>query len=269
MQSPPSTTASPTDIKESLSLAAKAQAVVDKRSQIKGESKEPAESALKTLSYKPFSPERAKEVEDNIAREARREREARKVSIIERSGLPARHLQQIESGIVDSDGGEWSSAMAIALKAVKAKKSALLWGHRGPGKTQIAVCVGVDLARECKGVRYYKAADFFTECREAMHDNKESAAIKKFVQYHLLIIDEAHVRGHSDYEERLLTRVFDGRYDAMRPTMVITNETKGQANKTLGPSIVSRLVGDGVVIECNWTSYRKKSDDRPHTTRHA
>lgn len=213
-------------------------------------------SSLKISNFKPVSAERERE---HAEREERRKRDAdsrKREYLLAESGLPQRHRAIDEYALKDSECGGWSEAHRKAERSVMEKGSVLLVGKRGPGKTQIATCIGLCRIASLFPVRYCTAADFFTECREAMHDNCESKAIKRFVGYDLLIIDEAHVRGQSDYEDRLLTRVMDARYRAVKSTIVITNETRQQAAKTLGASVVSRLHEDGLVIECNWKSFR-------------
>jgi len=59
------------------------------------------------------------------------------------------------------------------------------------------------------------------------------------------------------YEDDKLTHIMDKRYDAMLPTMLITNVTRQDFAAQLSPSIISRIRETGGGIECNWDSYRK------------
>jgi DNA replication protein DnaC len=169
------------------------------------------------------------------------------------SGLPQRHMV----AHIDDDG-PWSAASNAAWEAVQAGNSVLLLGPRGTGKTQIATLCGIRMASNARSVRYLKASDLFRQCREAMHDKGESDQISRFIRVSLLIVDEAHVRVDSDFEDRILTEIVDSRYDAYRPTILITNQSKERAAKSLGPSIVSRFHESGMVLECNWDSFRDR-----------
>ena len=262
MQSPPSTTASPTGIKESLSLAAKAQAGVDKRRSLAPKPAEPKPVAKSTPKIPNLLSDEDRE---KLRADSERREAARRYSdIIYRSDLPKRHMEAEVS-----DTGKWAEAKIRACDAIAFKQGVLLSGLRGTGKTQIAVACGRKSAELGRSVKYMQASELYRACREAMQDNRESARIKEFQRIGLLIVDEAHVRGETDYEDRTLTEIVNGRYMQSLPTILITNQGTDAAAKALGPSIVSRFHESGIVIECNWTSYRKKSDDRPHTTRHA
>jgi len=90
----------------------------------------------------------------------------------------------------------------------------------------------------------------------------EGEVIDKLVDAAFLVIDEAHVRGESVYEDNKLTHIIDERYDAMRPTMLITNLSNKDFAAQLSPSILSRIEEIGGGIECNWESYRKQATNK-------
>ena len=76
----------------------------------------------------------------------------------------------------------------------------------------------------------------------------------------LLAIDETHDRGHTEHEDRILSRIVNKRYAALRsPTILISNETRSAASESLGASIVSRVHEAGKVIECDWPSFREQA----------
>jgi DNA replication protein DnaC len=69
-------------------------------------------------------------------------------------------------------------------------------------------------------------------------------------------IDEAHERGSTDWENRTLTNIIDHRYDAMRCTLLLSNQSKEQFAESVGPSVTSRILETGEAIICNWPSFR-------------
>lgn len=268
MPSQPSTTASATDTKDLTQngSTAEAQAKLEelrKHQQIDGEPKRPRESMKKTLRFNMpddglSDDERDKRSADVEQERAERQRQHRAKEIIRASNLPLRHLKTRKTGLLNTPGGEFMTAESEAIEAVQNRQCVMLCGPRGPGKTQIATCVGVDCAERGVSVHYTDAADLFMHCREGMHEGKESERLKRYENYGLLIIDECHVRGESDYEDRLITRILNNRYNNLKPTMLITNQKRSEAAKSLGSSVVSRLHESGVVIECNWRSFRTK-----------
>lgn len=182
-------------------------------------------------------------------------RQQRTAAILNASGLPERHTSSYGD---QQPGTQWADACQKAINCIRRGNSVLLAGPRGRGKTQIAVACAFDAADRLRTVRYLKAMQLFRECRQAMKDNCEVQVVDQFCRYGLLIVDEAHVRGETDYEDRTLTEIVDRRYDDMKPTMFITNENKVESAKSLGASIVSRFQESGIVIECDWQSYRNR-----------
>lgn len=244
-----------------LKLAQQAQAEVDKRrkdAQISDARPSKPENANPTKSLKL---PRAVRSDDEIKAESDKadalKAERKADSILAQSGLPKRHMGSHRK----ADDSEWGEASLKASIAYGMSQSVLLWGKRGTGKTQLAVELGRVAAKEGRSVKYYKAAQVFRLLRQAMQDGEEESELKHLAGVHLLIIDEAHVRGETDYEDRTLIELMDRRYDAMRPTVLITNLTYSEALTSLGESIVSRLTETGISIECNWQSFRGKHND--------
>jgi DNA replication protein DnaC len=169
------------------------------------------------------------------------------------SGLPARHLKALDE---TDQSGPWAAALAKAWEHVEQGNCVLLAGSRGRGKTQIATACGVRMTEKPKPVYYTNASQLYRDCREGMHQGKETRVLNRFRNVALLIIDECHVRGETDYEDRTLTEIVNDRYGAGKPTILITNQNKADASQSLGASIVSRLHESGLTIETNWKSFR-------------
>lgn len=254
MPSSASNLASPTDTRDSspIALAAKAQAVVEKRRKTEPQPDVPSKPLVNTLKMPTLRSD--EEVKKAEREKAERERESRKAGYRKNTDFPLRHVESM----AETNGCDaWNEAAAKAWDAIDRGDSVLLAGNRGTGKTQMAVWCGQQMIeRRAKSAQYIKAGHLFRKAIEAMHENRQTRYIESLVKLGLLIIDETHVRGYSDYEDRLLTDIVDLRYDNKRPTVLITNQTKEQAAKTFGPSIVSRYTESGQVIECNWKSFR-------------
>ena len=64
---------------------------------------------------------------------------------------------------------------------------------------------------------------------------------------------------HDQHESRLqlVHKVLYSRYDAKKPTVLISNWTKEQLKDNLGDRLWSRFQHDGLtVVECNWADSR-------------
>ena len=187
-------------------------------------------------------------------------------------GFPDRHRANTELS-----GTEWQEAYQKALEIAESGGIIVCYGRRGTGKTQIAV----EIARngklphsekpraewtmqshpEYRPALYVKAMEIFIDMKNSFQRPSapsEKAIIEKLASAAFLVIDEAHVRGETKYEDDKLTHIVDKRYDAMRPTMLITNLQRKEFAAQLSPSILSRIEEQGGGIECNWESFRKQ-----------
>ena len=134
----------------------------------------------------------------------------------------------------------------------------VLTGRRGTGKTQLAANAAHHAAR-AGAVLYTKAMQLFLDVRRAYQLDGvcEADVVSKYIVPRLLIIDEAHERGDTAWEDRVLAHIVDRRYDAMCDTLLICNMKREAIIESLGPSIASRIQECGAIIECNWESFRK------------
>jgi DNA replication protein DnaC len=185
--------------------------------------------------------------------------------------FPARHMRELTLY-----GVEWQSAYQKALNICENGGMVVAHGNRGTGKTQIAYEIarnarfknthhkpiykdGFSLQAKPRACVYTKAMDIFIELKSSFKNSgtTEKQILDKLVEAVFLVIDEAHVRGDTKFEDDKLTHIIDKRYDAMRATMLITNLDKRDFAAQLSPSIKSRLLEVGGGIECNWETYRK------------
>ena len=175
-------------------------------------------------------------------------------------------------------GDEWQAAYTKALAIAESGGIIVAWGKRGTGKTQIAYQIAhkatfIDthfpqewkdrfaLPVKTRPCIYAKAMDIFMRMKNGFQRKDQPSEldiVESLVQAAFLVIDEAHVRGETKYEDDKLTHIIDKRYDAMRPTMLITNLTNKDFAAQLSPSILNRIEEIGGGIECNWQSYRKQ-----------
>lgn len=125
--------------------------------------------------------------------------------------------------------------------------------------------MAVELIRHgCWNLRsclYAKTLDFFLDLRGTYQKDAESegTALDRFMRPDLLVLDEAGVRGETDFENRMLTHLIDHRYDGIKDTLLISNQRPDEFAKSIGPSISDRLRECGGIIECTWSSFRGKA----------
>lgn len=188
----------------------------------------------------------------------RREADGRRRSheLWQASGVPDRHAAGVENR-----SKAWGAKRDELEAMLGTGFLVALIGGRGSGKTQMAVALIRDRvhARPPVVAQYVRAMDVFLTIREAYRSDgpSERDQINRFVRPGLLVIDEAHVRGETAWEDRMLTHLIDLRYGAGVDTLLVSNETHAEFKASIGPSIYSRLIETGGVIECNWESFRR------------
>lgn len=142
-----------------------------------------------------------------------------------------------------------------------------LLGIRGNGKTQLAIALIRAACEAGRSGRYVKRLDLSRAIRRTFAApaagrgravETEADVIDELAGVGLLVIDEVHQSGESDFDANVLVNLIDRRYDAMKSTILVTNhQTREDFSKAVGDSIVSRLHETGEVIVCDWPSYRR------------
>lgn len=82
----------------------------------------------------------------------------------------------------------------------------------------------------------------------------------------LAIIDELHDCEDQRMKDRVLTDILDRRYSEMNDTLLIDNQTDEAFRKSVSDSVLSRITEHGLIIPCNWGSFR---DELRQHARHA
>jgi len=177
-------------------------------------------------------------------------------------GLPTRHRDR-----VDAKPGPWADKLADLVAMEGSGFIVALLGNRGTGKTQMAAEMIRHRMRHADKYQcqYVRAMDVFLQLKASYGQDgpREIDVLNGFAKPHLLVIDEAHERGATDWEDRMLTYLIDKRYGAMKDTVLISNVGEGteraiqeQFRTMIGESIYSRLIETGGVVTCGWESFR-------------
>lgn len=140
-------------------------------------------------------------------------------------------------------------------------KSIVFVGLTGTGKTHLAISTGFEFMRQNKTCLYSTVKAALNLLRSSWNTSEgisEIEAIKRLVEPDLLILDEVGVQSGTEAERNSIYEFMNGRYEEMKPTIVISNCDKSEIESFLGERIIDRLrQGGGEVITFNWESYRK------------
>jgi len=199
-------------------------------------------------------------------------RECDKQTISSHIDFPERHRAQ-----VDLVGGEWTKTYEKALEVANACAIVALIGGRGTGKTQMAweISRNVRLTdvnkltyengfskRFERPAIYRTAMDIFLELRSTYSPTSKKTEwdlMKEYENAALLVIDEINVSTGSAFEDLKITAIMDKRYKKLRPTILIGNVDIQQFTDRMGKSVINRIEEDGIILTCNWQSYRTKT----------
>ncbi len=193
-------------------------------------------------------------------------------------GWPQRHITRSvdPKDPVDDRAWQWWEAYETAFRAAKRGALIVIYGGHGSGKTQMCMEIARNLpsrffppkkegaftlAHQHRPLLYRKSMEFFNDIRStygAKSKETERDVISRYANAALVVIDEAHQRGEKDFEDRQITLMIDKRYDAMLPTILITNLTREDFYATLSPAVKSRMIETAEGIEANWRSFRSR-----------
>jgi DNA replication protein DnaC len=167
--------------------------------------------------------------------------------------------RQVEARNIERDG-HWGALEASLRGKLGSGFLIGLIGQRGHGKTQL----GVELMRymaetQVTPSRYVSATELFMAFRATFHKESkktEQAVLAEFRSPQLLVIDEAGKRGETDWEDRQLFELIDKRYGDMTDTLLLSNQSREEFTRAIGPSLASRMIEIGGLIETGWASFR-------------
>lgn len=139
-------------------------------------------------------------------------------------------------------------------------KNTFMIGSVGTGKTHLAASMVHELAQK-KSVRCIRLIDLMRKLKDSWRKDSEyteSEAINHYANLDLLIIDEVGIQFGSDAEKMFMFDIINGRYENMKPTVLISNLNLTNLKENLGEQVVDRLREDGgKVLVFDWESKRK------------
>lgn len=139
--------------------------------------------------------------------------------------------------------------------------SLILCGKTGTGKTHLACAILRALAHQqaVYGLydTVYRAIQRVRETYgSAEHTEKE--IVGQYVDADLLVLDEIGVQYGTDAERLILFSILNGRYEALRPSILVSNLTVKEIAEFLGDRIFDRMrENGGAVLAFTWASYRQ------------
>lgn len=142
-------------------------------------------------------------------------------------------------------------------------RSAMLLGTVGTGKTHLGTAMLQAVIRQhalAGLVGLYATAGSIIRDVKATFGNRgrtEADVYADLIRPDLLVIDEVGVQHGIDFERQVLFEVINGRYEKVKPTIVVSNLGVTELRQCLGDRAVDRLRDkSGIVVVFRWASAR-------------
>lgn len=144
----------------------------------------------------------------------------------------------------------------------QAGRCLLLLGKPGTGKTHLAAAIAWQVMQCTEATAVYRTVGGILQYIKGSYDSSagytEAEAFATLVKPSLLIIDEVGATKPTEFEQATLFAIINGRYEELRPTVVISNLMPEELPAVLGERSVDRLrEGGGIGLVFDWASVRK------------
>lgn len=214
----------------------------------------------KWFTYKTGCPKCVEENSIELRRKEKAEQENRIAIAREKMGIP----QRLCGVTFDSYKTTTASQEHVKNRFIDLSKGSfniIATGNVGTGKTMLACCLLESIIgkRTGKIVRLIELIRILKESWRKNAEFTEREIISHFVDVDILVIDEVGIQFGSETEALFLFDIINGRYDKMKPTVMLSNLGIDALKKILGDRIIDRMRDDGgCLLQFDWSSERGK-----------
>lgn len=186
-------------------------------------------------------------------------------SYFENSGVPKRFKNKTlhDINLKDKEMSQAVKSISGYIKTLKDRilsgSSGFFCGNCGTGKTMLACIIVEEACRQGHGAIYTTAWNMIQTIRQGYQPgNFVGVYVQSYINKPLLVIDEIGVQRGTEDERVLLYQVIDGRYNEVRPTILISNSKNPVEDGYIDLRTIDRLKeGGGFSITFNGDSYRR------------
>lgn len=177
------------------------------------------------------------------------------------AGISKRNLYKtFDDYICQNEGQQRAKNSCLTfVESFPSDKSLLMLGSVGTGKTLLASAMIERLIdkNKCTMVKVIDIVRGFKNTWRKDSEHTEGDVAEYYIGLDLLIIDEVGTQFGSDMEKLFIFEIIDGRYQEMKPTILISNLDVEGVKEVIGERCLDRLRdGGGSMIAFNWESSR-------------
>lgn len=150
----------------------------------------------------------------------------------------------------------------MTLRFIENTENIIFCGSPGVGKTNLAVSIGIEAAKQRYCVYFITFQDLISQLKKAYNENRLDVRIKWFCRYKLLIIDELGYQKMDTASANLFFNLIAKRYEKSS-TIITTNSPFSKwadifQEPVLTNALLDRLLHHCSVLNINGPSYRLK-----------
>ena len=150
----------------------------------------------------------------------------------------------------------------MTLRFIQNTENIIFCGSPGVGKTNLAVSIGIEAAKQRYCVYFITFQDLISQLKKAYDENRLESRIKWFCRYKVLIIDELGYQKMDTASANLFFNLIAKRYEKSS-TIITTNSPFSRwadifQEPVLTNAVLDRLLHHCSVLNINGPSYRLK-----------
>lgn len=210
--------------------------------------------------------ERNRQQQEQERANQERQRSERIRVLLARSGIPERFRSRtLDNYRAESEAQQRALQIAMVYAdrfedRLKHGGGLVFCGKPGTGKTHLACAIAsrvIQTGRSAVFVSVLRAIRSVKDTYRKDSTMSEQDAINALLNPDLLVLDEVGVQFGSDAEKMILFEIMNGRYEAIKPTVVCSNLAREDLAAYIGERVLDRLQeGGGAVVAFDWESYR-------------